>query len=198
VARRSRTRIVAVRFGNVIGSNGSAIPIFQEQIRRGGPITITDKRMRRYFMTIPEAAQLVLQASTIGKGGEVFILHMGDPVSIVELAEALISLSGFKPHVDIKIVETGIRRGEKLSEELKFETEEALPTSHPKIFVTKIATLDAETIRTALDRLKQVVQDRNEAELRDLLCELIPESQLNHVPSSDVTVEKRLAAPVGL
>src|SRR6185436_374269 len=120
VARRSRTRIVAVRFGNVIGSNGSAIPIFQEQIRRGGPITITDKRMRRYFMTIPEAAQLVLQASTIGKGGEVFILHMGEPIRILELAETLISLSGLKPHQDIKIVETGIRPGEKLYEELTF------------------------------------------------------------------------------
>src|SRR6185295_8569438 len=100
VGRRSNTRFVAVRFGNVIGSNGSAIPIFQEQIRKGGPITITDRRMRRYFMTIPEAAQLVLQASTIGNGGEVFILHMGEPVSIFELAEALVSLSGMKPHED--------------------------------------------------------------------------------------------------
>src|SRR6185369_2856671 len=105
-----------------------AVPIFQEQIRQGGPLTITDKRMTRYFMTIPEAAQLVLQASTIGRGGEVFVLHMGDPVRIMDLAETLISLSGLKPHDDIKIVETGIRPGEKLYEELRFEHETTLPT----------------------------------------------------------------------
>src|SRR5262249_19327580 len=155
-----------VRFGNVIGSNGSAIPIFQEQIRKGGPITITDKRMRRYFMTIPEAAQLVLQASTIGKGGEVFILHMGEPVSIMELAETLIALSGLKPHEDIKIIETGIRPGEKLNVELKFESEETLPTSHPKIFINKIATLDTEAVKSALEDLTRLVKDRNEEALR--------------------------------
>jgi FlaA1/EpsC-like NDP-sugar epimerase len=178
VARRSQTRIVAVRFGNVIGSNGSAIPIFQEQIRRGGPLTITDKRMRRYFMTIPEAAQLVLQASTIGKGGEVFILHMGEQVSILELAEALISLSGFKPHVDIKIVETGMRQGEKLSEELRFESEEVVPTSHPKIFINKLATLDSDAVQFALRRLAQCVEHRDEEAVRRFLNELLPEASL--------------------
>jgi FlaA1/EpsC-like NDP-sugar epimerase len=144
------TRYVAVRFGNVIGSAGSVIPIFTEQIRNGGPITITDKRMKRYFMTIPEAAQLVLQASVIGRGGEVFILHMGEPVKILDLAETLITLSGLKPYEDIEIVETGMRSGEKLYEELSFESEETIPTSHRKIFINKIATPEAETVRIAL------------------------------------------------
>ena len=174
----SETRFVAVRFGNVIGSNGSAIPIFQEQIRKGGPLTITDKRMQRYFMTIPEAAQLVLQASTIGKGGEVFILHMGEPVSILELAEALISLSGLKPHHDIKIIETGMRPGEKLHEELTFEAEVNVATSHPKIFICKIATLERERLRDSLERLNQLVRERKEDELRHFLSQLIPEANL--------------------
>jgi len=177
LGRRSETRVVAVRFGNVIGSNGSAIPIFQEQIRNGGPLTITDKRMQRYFMTISEAAQLVLQASAIGKGGEVFVLHMGEPVRIIELAETLISLSGLRPHLDIKIVETGIRPGEKLYEELHLETEEA-GTSHPKIFVSKIATLEREGITSALERLTELIRDENDGELRRFLSELIPGAQL--------------------
>jgi FlaA1/EpsC-like NDP-sugar epimerase len=178
LARRCATRVVAVRFGNVIGSNGSAIPIFQEQIRKGGPLTITDKRMKRYFMTIPEAAQLVLQASTIGKGGEVFILHMGEPVRIIELAETLILLSGLKPHQDIKIIETGMRPGEKLYEELTFETEGTVATSHPKIFISRIATLESEEILMALERLTQLVRERNEGGLRHFLNELIPEARL--------------------
>jgi FlaA1/EpsC-like NDP-sugar epimerase len=178
IGSRSATRFVAVRFGNVIGSNGSAIPIFQEQIRKGGPLTITDRRMRRYFMTIPEAAQLVLQASTIGNGGEVFILHMGEQVSILELAEALISLSGMKPHEDIKIVEIGIRPGEKLNEELTFETEAAAATSHPKIFISKLAPVSTAAIQFGVQRLTQLIDDRNEAELRRFLNELIPEANL--------------------
>ncbi len=177
LGRRWETRVVAVRFGNVIGSNGSAIPIFQEQIRNGGPLTITDKRMQRYFMTIPEAAQLVLQASAIGKGGEVFVLHMGEPVRIIDLAETLISLSGLRPHLDIKIVETGIRPGEKLYEELQLETEE-LATSHPKIFVSKITAPESEAIRSALERLTELMRDENEGGLRRFLNELIPGARL--------------------
>jgi len=196
VGRLSETRFVAVRFGNVIGSNGSAIPIFQEQIRKGGPITITDKRMRRYFMTIPEAAQLVLQASTIGKGGEVFILHMGEPVSIMELAEALISLSGLKPHQDIKIIETGMRPGEKLYEELTFETEATVPTSHRKIFISRISAFESEYIERALERLSQLVRERDEDGLRRYLNELIPEARLA-VVSSDSRPEEREAMAAG-
>lgn len=179
VGRRSRTRFVAVRFGNVIGSNGSAVPIFQEQIRKGGPVTITDKRMTRYFMTIPEAAQLVLQASTIGKGNEVFILDMGAPVSIMELAEALISLSGFRPHHDIKIVETGLRPGEKLYEELTFESEQAAVTSHPKIFISTIASRSSADVQIALERLTGLVHERDDNGLRRFLSELLPEARLS-------------------
>ena len=196
VGRRSRTRFVAVRFGNVIGSNGSAIPIFQEQIRKGGPLTITDKRMQRYFMTIPEAAQLVLQASTIGNGGEVFILHMGEPVRIIDLAETLISLSGLRPHHDIKIVETGIRPGEKLYEELRLETEQSLATSHPKIFISKITTLQSEELRVAVERLAELAYARNEDELRRFLNELIPEASLTQSRASQPE-ENEMAAFAG-
>jgi FlaA1/EpsC-like NDP-sugar epimerase len=176
--RRFSTRAVAVRFGNVIGSNGSAIPIFQEQIRNGGPLTITDKRMRRYFMTIPEAAQLVLQASAMGRGGEVFILHMGEPISILELAETLISLSGLRPHHDIKIIETGIRPGEKLTEELTFETEETVPTIHPKVFICRIASLESEALQFLLQKLTELVAEKKENELRQFLNGILPEAQL--------------------
>jgi FlaA1/EpsC-like NDP-sugar epimerase len=195
VGSRSKTRFVAVRFGNVIGSNGSAIPIFQEQIRKGGPVTITDRRMRRYFMTIPEAAQLVLQASTIGKGGEVFILHMGEPVSIMDLAEALISLSGFKPHHDIRIVETGIRPGEKLNEELRFQSEETRPTSHPKIFIYEIATLDSQVVESAVQFLK-TIQEVDEADLRRFLNRLLPEARLNPTSPQDSSTQSSTIQPV--
>lgn len=179
---RSVTRFVAVRFGNVIGSAGSVIPIFREQIRRGGPITITDKRMKRYFMTIPEASQLVLQAGALGssgKGGEVFILQMGEPVRILDLAESIITLSGFKPHEDIKIVETGRRPGEKLYEDLTIKEEDMAVTQHPKIFINKIAKRPAEDMRQALERLTELSKNGHERELRCYLNELLPEAQLD-------------------
>ena len=192
-----QTRYVAVRFGNVIGSAGSVIPIFQQQIRNGGPLTITDGRMKRYFMTIPEAAQLVLQASAIGRGGEVFILQMGEPVRIMDLAETLITLSGFKPHEDIKIVEIGMRPGEKLFEELKFETEETVPTSHPKIFINKLATLEPETVRMALKRLSELVRDKDGDGLRRFLHELLPEASLSSSSSESQSVKRRLVLVAG-
>jgi FlaA1/EpsC-like NDP-sugar epimerase len=192
-----QTRYVAVRFGNVIGSAGSVIPIFQEQIRSGGPLTVTDGRMKRYFMTIPEAAQLVLQASALGRGGEVFILQMGEPVRIMDLAETLITLSGFKPHEDIKIVEIGMRPGEKLFEELKFETEETVPTSHPKIFINKLATLEPETIRMALKRLGELVRDKDGEGLRGFLHGLLPEASLISSSFDSQPAKRRLVLVVG-
>jgi FlaA1/EpsC-like NDP-sugar epimerase len=186
------TRFVAVRFGNVIGSAGSVIPIFREQIRNGGPVTITDKRMKRYFMTIPESAQLVLQASVIGQGGEVFILHMGEPVRILDLAETLITLSGLKPYEDIQIIETGVRPGEKLYEELSFETEATVATSHPKIFINKLDTPEPETVRTALKVLARLVRERNEDELRRFLNGLLPEARLNSAPHQNGRERKKL------
>jgi FlaA1/EpsC-like NDP-sugar epimerase len=177
--RLYQTRFVAVRFGNVIGSAGSVIPIFQRQIQQGGPVTITDKRMKRYFMTIPEAAQLVLQTSAIAKGGEVFILHMGEPVRIMDLAETLITLSGLKPHEDIQIVETGIRPGEKLYEELTFETEETIATEHPKIFINRICGFDPGVLQVALFQLSAFTRTGDEEGLRSFLNDLLPEAHLN-------------------
>jgi len=131
----SKTCFAAVRFGNVLGSNGSVIPLFQRQIRHGGPVTVTDKRIIRYFMTIPEAAQLVLQCGAMAEQSEIFVLDMGSPVSILELAENMVRLSGYKPYVDIQIVETGLRPGEKLYEELLMRSEELTVTSNQKIFI---------------------------------------------------------------
>jgi len=195
--RRYQTRYVVVRFGNVIGSAGSVIPIFRNQIRNGGPLTITDRRMKRYFMTTPEAAQLVLQASAIGRGGEVFILHMGEPVRIVDLAETLITLSGLKPYEDIQIIETGMRPGEKLYEELVFETEETVATSHPKIFINKIATLKQETIKMALTRLNELIRDRDEDQLRRFLNGLLLEARLGSAPSERLQEKKHLVLVAG-
>ncbi len=156
---------VAVRFGNVLGSRGSALPIFQDQIAAGGPVTITHPEMRRYFMTIPEAAQLVLHAAALGKGGEVFMLDMGDPVRMVDLATDLIELSGLTPGVDVEIVYTGMRPGEKLCEELHLNSEQYGPTAMSKIFVCRDQHGAAMT-REALDRKIH--------EMKDLAAKMVP------------------------
>ena len=176
--RRYHTRYVAVRFGNVMGSAGSVIPIFQDQIRKGGPVTVTHPDMVRYFMTIPEAAQLVLQAGALGEGGEIFILDMGEPVKILDLAKDTITLSGLKPYEDIKIVFTGVRAGEKLFEELEITEERLTQTRHPKIFIGKIAAYPEATVRQALARLAALSHDGQERELRSFLNELLPEATL--------------------
>src|SRR6185295_1470366 len=137
-------RYASVRFGNVLCSNGSVVPIFKKQIAAGGPITITHPEMRRYFMTIPEAAQLVLQASAMGDGGEIFVLDMGKPVRILDLARQLILLSGLKPDEDIRIELTGLRPGEKLFEELNLADERTVPTRHEKIHAYTGACLPYE------------------------------------------------------
>jgi FlaA1/EpsC-like NDP-sugar epimerase len=175
LAQRSQTRFVTVRFGNVLGSNGSVIPIFQEQIARGGPVTVTDPEMRRYFMTIPEACQLVLQAGTMGEGGEIFVLDMGEPVKIVDLARDLITLSGFKPGEDIEIEFTGIRPGEKLFEELSVAEEAADKTRHPKIFVGKFRPHDWTEVQAQLLSLRTVAEEGDAAAVRAKFQEIVPE-----------------------
>ncbi len=174
---RFATRYVAVRFGNVIGSAGSVIPIFREQILKGGPVTVTHPDMVRYFMTIPEAAQLVLEAGSMGKGGEIFILDMGEPVRILDLAKETIRLSGLRLHEDIEIVFTGIRPGEKLCEELQSSGEELTRTRHPKIFIGKIASLPPHCLEAAVERLASLAWGGEEPAIRGALQELVPECQ---------------------
>ncbi|MDZ5025982.1 polysaccharide biosynthesis protein [Clostridium perfringens] len=156
IDKNSNTEFVAVRFGNVLGSNGSVIPLFKKQIEKGGPLTLTHKKITRYFMLIPEAAQLVLQAGAYAKGGEIFVLDMGNPVLIYDLAKDLIKLSGFEPEVDIKIEITGLRPGEKLYEELLMDEEGLRKTSHEKIFIAKPGEYDFEMLKLGVNALKKI------------------------------------------
>lgn len=156
IDKNSNTEFVAVRFGNVLGSNGSVIPLFKKQIAKGGPVTLTHKKITRYFMLIPEAAQLVLQAGAYAKGGEIFVLDMGNPVLIYDLAKDLIKLSGFEPEIDIKIEITGLRPGEKLYEELLMDEEGLRKTSHEKIFIAKPGEYDFEMLKLGVNALKKI------------------------------------------
>jgi FlaA1/EpsC-like NDP-sugar epimerase len=171
----SKTHFVTVRFGNVLGSDGSVVPIFKKQIAEGGPVTVTHPEMKRYFMTIPEASQLVLQAATMGKGGEIFVLDMGEPVRIVDLARELITLSGFRPGEDIEMVFTGPRLGEKLFEELSIKGEDMQPTRHPKIGIWKNIPVNHDKIQAGINGLLDVAKGQDYNEIVQRIKELVPE-----------------------
>jgi FlaA1/EpsC-like NDP-sugar epimerase len=176
------TKFVAVRFGNVLGSNGSVIPIFKKQIAAGGPVTVTHPEMRRFFMTIPEACQLVLQAAAIGEGGQICVLDMGEPVKIVDLATNLILLSGLRPDEDIKIEFSGIRPGEKLYEELSTTLEDTAPTTHEKIRIYVGNAMPENDMLELLDRLRQICESRDAARLVIALKEIV----LDYNPSANL------------
>jgi FlaA1/EpsC-like NDP-sugar epimerase len=166
---------MGVRFGNVLGSSGSVVPIFREQIAAGGPVTVTHPEMRRYFMTIPEACLLLLQAITMGKGGEIFILDMGQPVKIADLARQMIELSGLQPGTDIDIVYTGLRPGEKLFEELSFNAETMVRTRHAKVFRSTAAPATLAELLPKLEAMGAAALRGDEAEVRLAMKATVPE-----------------------
>jgi FlaA1/EpsC-like NDP-sugar epimerase len=197
LSQRSKTSFVTVRFGNVLGSAGSVVPLFQAQISRGGPVIVTHPEMRRYFMTIPEACQLVLQSGAMGKGGEIFILDMGEPVKIVDLAHDLIELSGFHPGEDIEIQFSGLRPGEKLFEELSTAEEHADKTRHPKIFVGRVRQVEWDEIIARIGELIQVADDGDPTAIRSRLAQVIPEYRIpgSHDKNGPEQAEDKLARP---
>ena len=175
----SKTHFSIVRFGNVIGSVGSVIPLFKKQIKQGGPVTVTDAKIQRYFMLIPEACQLILQAGAMGKGNEIFVLDMGKPVEIDKIARDLIKFSGFDPDVDIKIEYIGLRPGEKLFEELQLESEQKIPTSHDKILVLKSKTIDVNILKANILDLKAASKTREYETIKKAFKQIVPESQFS-------------------
>jgi len=172
---RNSTRFITTRFGNVLGSNGSVIPLFREQIEKGGPVTVTDPEVTRFFMTIPEACRLVLEASTMGNGGEIFIFDMGKSVKILDLAKKMIKLSRLTLGKDIQIKYTGLRPGEKLYEELLNNKENTLPTYHPQIMIAKVAEIDYKTISAQVDELEMLLSDHNNMEIVKKMKEIVAE-----------------------
>ena len=175
--KESNTEFAAVRFGNVLGSNGSVVPLFKKQIAKGGPVTVTDKEITRFFMTIPEAVSLVLQAMTFAKGGEIFVLDMGEPVKIYDMAVNLIKLSGYEPNVDIPIEITGLRPGEKLYEEILMNEEGLQETKHDKIHIAKPMNIDIKMIVTKLSKLQFLLENSNnesKREIKEIIQEVVP------------------------
>jgi FlaA1/EpsC-like NDP-sugar epimerase len=181
----STTHYVTTRFGNVLASAGSVVPLFERQIAAGGPVTVTHPDITRYFMTIPEAASLILQAGSIGKGGEIFVLDMGEPVRIHDLAEKMIRLSGFQPERDIEIIYTGLRPGEKLHEELFYAQEELQQTVHPKVMLASCHAVNVAGITAGLEQLEKTVNDHDQDQALAVLKSLVPEFQ------PELSVEQR-------
>ncbi len=174
LSNKGRTKFITTRFGNVLGSNGSVIPLFEKQIKNGGPITVTDERITRFFMTIPEACQLVMEAGTMGNGGEIFVFEMGEPVKIVELAKKMISLSNLELGKDIEIKYTGLRPGEKLYEELLANEENTLPTHHSKILIAKTREADTNSTDLIHDLIALIPSQKN-MEIVGLMKKIVPE-----------------------
>ena len=174
---RSNTKFITTRFGNVLGSTGSVVPLFQRQIEEGGPVTVTHKEVTRYFMTIPESVSLILQAGAMGRGGEIFVLNMGEPICIKDLAEQMITLSGLRIDEDIKIVYTGLRPGEKLFEEVLHESEDLQKTTHEKLLLANSRQVDWEWLNQELDKLQQAATSRDVDLLKEHLQNLVPEYQ---------------------
>lgn len=182
INNHSKTEYVAVRFGNVLGSNGSVIPLFKKQIEKGGPVTVTHRDIIRYFMTIPEAVALVLQAGAYAKGGEIFVLDMGKPVRIDDLARNMIRLSGFEPERDIQIVYTGLRPGEKLYEELLLDEEGIKKTDNALIYIAKPIVFDEEAFAEGMKRLHEACNAENTgnaADIRVIVKSIVPEYHEN-------------------
>jgi len=189
-AKRSRTRFITVRFGNVLGSAGSVIPIFQKQIKAGGPVTVTHPDITRYFMTIPEAAQLIMQAGVMGEGGEIFVLDMGEPVRIGYLAEQMIRLSGKTPGEDIEIIYTGLRPGEKFYEELFYDQEEYKSTGHDKILLAHSVVVDWSMLTADVRAIEEAVERYDEGEVHRLLKRIVPELAAQQSLSNVVPFER--------
>jgi FlaA1/EpsC-like NDP-sugar epimerase len=173
------TNYITVRFGNVLESAGSVVPLFKDQLKRGGPLTVTHPEITRFFMTIPEASQLVLQAGAMGKGGEIFVLDMGKPIKIVELAERLIALSGKRPYQDINIVFTGLRPGEKLYEELFYENENHQVTHRKKIFLAQSQTIHFDSFLNQVQTLENIIEEMNQAKLLETIAQMVPEASFS-------------------
>jgi FlaA1/EpsC-like NDP-sugar epimerase len=191
---RSQTRFITVRFGNVLNSNGSVVPLFQEQIAKGGPLTVTHPEISRYFMTISEASQLIMQAAVLGNGGEIFVLDMGEPVNITYLAEHLIRLAGKEPGRDIEIIYTGLRPGEKLFEELFHELEPYEKTAHEKIFLAHPREADWDELRSELGRSELAVRRYDTKSLQHALVRLVPElakSSFNTEPAKVIPIRRQ-------
>ena len=184
------TKFVTTRFGNVLGSNGSVLPRFKQQLQKGGPITVTHPEITRYFMTIPEACVLVIEAGVMGNGGEIFVFDMGKPVKIADLARKVISLAGKKPDIDIKIVFTGLRPGEKLYEELLNNAENTRPTYHEKILIADVRQYDFDSVKKRVEKLIACAKQHYTLETVKLMKELVPEFVSNNTAYEKINVNK--------